>query len=64
MKVKNILTIILPIIFIPINFLAQPYYFDRGKLTESVPKFTLYNIEKINLSNGKQVFSCIMEGRI
>jgi hypothetical protein len=54
MKIKNILKIIFPIIFTSMNILAQPYYFDRGKLTESSPKFTLYNIEKINFSNGKK----------
>jgi hypothetical protein len=53
MKIKILFKIIFSTIFITINILAQPYYFDRGKLTDSASKFTLYNIEKINLSNGK-----------
>jgi hypothetical protein len=51
-KIKVLLKIIFPTIFITINILAQPYYFVRGNITNSYPSYNLYEIDRINLSNG------------
>jgi hypothetical protein len=52
-KYKNIIFVLLLIIFYcPNIILAQPYYFERGSITESTPNSSLYEINRINLSNG------------